>query len=147
MPSIFASYFTQNTSVHNYNTREKYSLHFDNPHTEFGKRFVKFKDSKGKGKGKSIAVCETSPHSQPIFLLSCRKPLALWLQFSCVCSTNDQPIQCSPCRLCCPSVNECTQSNELFFNKKENNNTNANVWLNACSICTRYVCLYACLSV
>jgi len=25
-PSIFASYFTQNTSVYHYNTREKYSL-------------------------------------------------------------------------------------------------------------------------
>jgi len=43
MPSIFASYFTQNTSVHHYNTREKYSLHLDNPHTDCGKRLVKFK--------------------------------------------------------------------------------------------------------
>ena len=46
MPSIFASYFTQNTSVHHYNTREKYSLHLDNPHTDFGKRLIKFKGSR-----------------------------------------------------------------------------------------------------
>ena len=46
MPSIFASYFTHNTSVHHYNTREKYSLHLDNTHTDFGKRLVKFKGSR-----------------------------------------------------------------------------------------------------
>jgi len=46
MPSIFASYFTQNTSVHHYSTREKHSLHLDNPHTDFGKRLVKFKGSR-----------------------------------------------------------------------------------------------------
>ena len=40
MPSIFASYFTQNTFVHHYNTREKDSLHPNNPHTDFGKRLV-----------------------------------------------------------------------------------------------------------
>ena len=27
----------------NYNTREIYSLHLDNPHTDFGKSLVKFK--------------------------------------------------------------------------------------------------------
>ena len=46
LSSIFASYFTQNTYVHYYNTREKYSLHLDNPHTDFGKRLVKFKGSR-----------------------------------------------------------------------------------------------------
>ena len=46
MPSIFASYFTQNTFVHHYNTREKDSLHLNNPHTDFGKRLVKFKGSR-----------------------------------------------------------------------------------------------------
>ena len=46
MPSISASYFTQNTSVHHYNTTEKYSLHLDHPHTDFGKRLVKFKGSR-----------------------------------------------------------------------------------------------------
>jgi len=46
MPSIFALYFTQNTFVHHYNTREKDSLHVDNPHTDFGKRLAKFKGSR-----------------------------------------------------------------------------------------------------
>jgi len=46
MPYIFASYFTQNTSVHHYNTREKYSLHLVNSYTDFGKRLVKFKGSR-----------------------------------------------------------------------------------------------------
>jgi len=46
MPSIFTSYFTQNTSVHHYNTREKHSLHLYNPHTDFGKRLAKFKGSR-----------------------------------------------------------------------------------------------------
>jgi len=43
MLSIFASYFTQNTSVGAYTItiREKYSLHLDNPHIDFGKRLVK----------------------------------------------------------------------------------------------------------
>jgi len=46
MPSIFVSYFTQNTFVHHYNTTEKDSLHLDNPHADFGKRLVKFKGSR-----------------------------------------------------------------------------------------------------
>jgi len=46
MPSIFASYFTHNTSVHHYSTREKHSLPLYNPHTDFGKRLVKFKGSR-----------------------------------------------------------------------------------------------------
>jgi len=46
MPSIFASYFTQNTFVHHYNMREKDSLHLDNLYTDFGKRLVKFKCSR-----------------------------------------------------------------------------------------------------
>jgi len=43
---LFVSYFTQNTSVHHYRTREKHSLHLYNPHTDFGKRLGKFKGSR-----------------------------------------------------------------------------------------------------
>ena len=45
LPSVFASYFTQNQLIHHYNTREKFNLHLVTPHISFGKRLIKYKGS------------------------------------------------------------------------------------------------------
>ena len=42
---VFKNYFVHNNSIHNYNICNKHNLHLSSVHSEYGKRYIKFKAS------------------------------------------------------------------------------------------------------
>ena len=46
LPSVFSSYFEENTLIHYHNTRQKHQFHISFVSSEYGKRTIKYKGIK-----------------------------------------------------------------------------------------------------